>query len=94
MDVHADYSLHLYHTVKPCYRQQEIINDWIYDASCMPVTLPVLNLENFRHLAFVASIQLNIPVIFFQIKVAFGQQISFSLLIMIYKILHERARII
>ena len=94
MDVHADCSLHLYHTVKLRYKQKEITNDWIYDGSCMPVTIPVLNLENFRHLAFVAQCTTNIPVIFFQIKVAFGQQISFILLIMIYKILHERARII
>jgi len=36
-------SLHLYHAVKPCYKQKEIINDWINDGSCMPVTLAVLN---------------------------------------------------
>jgi hypothetical protein len=36
-------------------KYKEIMNYWNYDASCMLTSLPVLDLENFKHLIFVAQ---------------------------------------
>jgi hypothetical protein len=33
-------------------KYKEIKNDWKYDASCMLKSLPVLDLENFKHARF------------------------------------------
>jgi hypothetical protein len=36
-------------------KYKEITNDWNYDASCTLTSLPVWDLENFKHLIFVAQ---------------------------------------
>jgi hypothetical protein len=36
-------------------KYKEIMKDWNYDASCMPTSLPVWDLENFKHLVFVVQ---------------------------------------
>jgi hypothetical protein len=34
---------------------KEIMNNWNYDASCVVTSLPVWDLENFKHLIFVVQ---------------------------------------
>jgi hypothetical protein len=40
-------------------KYKEIMNDWNYDAKCTLTSLLILDLENFKHLVFVAhSVQI------------------------------------
>jgi hypothetical protein len=36
-------------------KYKEIVNDWNYDASCILMSLPVWDVENFKHLIFIAQ---------------------------------------
>jgi hypothetical protein len=36
-------------------KYKEITNDWNYDATCMLTSLPVWDLEDFKHLVFVVQ---------------------------------------
>jgi hypothetical protein len=40
---------------KPHIKHKEITNDWNYNASCTLTSLPVWDLENFKHFVFVAQ---------------------------------------
>jgi hypothetical protein len=52
------------------HKYKEITNDWNYDTSCMLMSLPVQDLENFKRLTFVTQsvhfIEFGIPMKLFR----------------------------